>query len=731
MLKKLITKFLRPLGMFIIFIFAVCCIFGSIFVRDIDSSTVLGKFLDYTVSFENRFYDYRMRESMNHSFMSKDIVLLKIDDYSLQKIGSWPLPRTIYAQMLEKLKAFGTKVVAMDVMFPEKSPALKDISPDTVLAQAIKDFQTDGRRIFLAYTLAGPGEETLTEPPLEMLNDAIQTRNFPEINFTEKKIARYTFPIQELVETEAGLGSINNAEDTDGIFRQYQLTSNVDTIYYGSLALNSYEALVGEKNTITISKDGTGELQLGDRKMEITRDGETKVRFIGGEGNFPEVALYDLVTAPDDDQKMQEMFKGKIVFVGSTALGAHDLRPSPIDSKMPGVYSHINMAHMLIHRYFFQNANESVKYSLYFLFVAMLVFIGVQYFQNALLDIVAVVGILFAAHYFDKNYFMPQGYELKLFYCFFCIVACYSWNTFLAFYEANKEKKQIRGTFARYVAPTVVDEMLKDPDKLQVGGTKMDITCLFSDVRDFTSISEGLSPTELAHSMNLYMGKMTDIVFDTKGTLDKYIGDAIVALWGAPLPIGNHAQFAVEGAMKMMETLPEVNAEFRRLGRQEFHIGIGLNSGECSVGNMGSERIFSYTALGDNMNLGARLESLCKHYGAQILISEYTLARLENIKTRPVDKVIVKGKTLPVQIFEVLHGEHYMSKDPEALVLFMDAYKAFKVKDFSLAAKLWEQLLFVNEKDKVTKRFLGVAQKYIENPTLAGEDFDVTKMTEK
>ena len=229
--------------------------------------------------------------------------------------------------------------------------------------------------------------------------------------------------------------------------------------------------------------------------------------------------------------------------------------------------------------------------------------------------------------------------------------------------------------------------MLKDPEKLKVGGAKMDITCLFSDVRDFTSISEGLSATELSHSLNMYMGRMTDIVFDTKGTLDKYIGDAIVAFWGAPLEIGNHAQFAVEGAIQMMEALPAINEEFKKLNRPEFKVGIGLNSGECSVGNMGSDRIFSYTALGDNMNLGARLESLCKHYGAQILISEYTLARIDTtkIKYRPIDKVIVKGKTTPVQIYEVLHAYHYLTKDPEAFSFYMTAYSLFMKKQFQEA----------------------------------------------
>ncbi|MFP5385666.1 MAG: CHASE2 domain-containing protein [Bacteriovoracia bacterium] len=719
--------------MITIFLFAVACIFGSIFVRDIDSSNFFSTFLDYTVSFENRFYDFRMKSNLDPKFKSKEIVLVKIDDYSLQKLGVWPIPRTEHAKMINKLQKYGAKVVALDILFPEKSPQFKDVSPDEVLAESITNFQNNGGRIFLAYTLSADPQDELEEAPVEMLNDAILTRNVPESDLSPKKISRYNFPIEELVSIESGLGSISAAEDGDGIFRHYQLVANVDTIYYGSLALNSYEAYKDQKNTINIFADNTGELQIEGRKMEINRNGEVKIRYIGADEQFPSVSLYDLIAAPEDDAKMVEMFNGKIIFVGSTALGAHDLRPSPLDAKMPGVYSHMNMAHMLIHKYFYKNTNESVKYSLIFLIAGMLLFLMVQKLGNPFLDAAVVIAFVAAAFYADRVYFLPEGYELKLFYSFFCVVACYSWNTFLKFYEANKEKKQIKGTFARYVAPTIVDEMLKDPEKLHVGGTKMDITCLFSDVRDFTKISEGLSATELAHSLNMYMGAMTDIVFETKGTLDKYIGDAIVAIWGAPLEIGNHAQHAVEGAIKMMEVLPSINDEFKKLGRPVFNVGIGLNSGECSVGNMGSERIFSYTALGDNMNLGARLESLCKYYGAQIIISDMTLERLDltNIKTRPIDKVVVKGKTTAVGIHEVLHPHHWMTKDPDSLAYYLAAYSMFQKRNFSAALDVFNQLLLANEEDKPTKRLRDICKKYVESPDLVTDEFEVTVMTEK
>lgn len=733
MLIKSITRSFRSLGMFIIFIFAVMCIFGTMFARDIDSSTLFSKFLDYTISFEHRFYDFRMKSLIDPKFKSKDTVLVKIDDYSLEKLGVWPIPRTNYATMIDKLGVFGAKVIAMDILFPEKAPDAGGVSPDKVLAESIKNFQGQGGRIFIGYALSSGPEDQLPEAPLEMLNDAVLTRNVPEVDMDADKISRFTFPIQELLDVETGLGYLTSAQDGDGIFRHYQLVANVDTIYYGSLAFNAFEAYTGKKNTIKIFADATGELDLDGKKMELSRRGETKIRYIGGEENFPAVSIYDVINAEDNDPKMQEMFNNKLVYIGSTALGAHDLRPSPIDSKMPGVYSHMNMSHMLLHQYFYQNSNDSVKYSLIFLIIGMIIFLMVQKLGNPFLDAIVIILILSICYFSDQYYFLPMGYELKLFYCFFCFIACYSYNTFLKFYEANKEKKQIRGTFARYVAPTIVDEMLKDPDKLHVGGTKMDITCLFSDVRDFTKISEGLTATELASSLNMYMGAMTDIVFDTKGTLDKYIGDAIVAIWGAPLEIGNHAQYAVEGAIKMIEILPNINAEFEKLGRPIFNIGIGLNSGECSVGNMGSDRIFSYTALGDNMNLGARLESLCKYYGSQILISEMTLERLDltNIKTRPIDKVIVKGKTQAVAIYEVLHPHHWMTKDPESLNFYLTAYGLFQKREFAAAMDIFNQLTMANEDDKASKRFKELCKKYVEHPELVTDNFEITTMTEK
>jgi adenylate cyclase len=732
-LLKFITKFIRSLGLFFIFFFAIFSIFGSLFMRDIDPATLMAKFLEYTISFESRFYDYRMRNQLNPSLKSKDIALVKIDDYSLERIGMWPIPRTIHAEMIDKLKVFGAKVVALDVLYPEKSPVCGPGSADKALAQSFKDFQADGSRVFLSYTTGTSLEDSLVEAPVEMLNDTVVTRSSSDINMYAYRIGKYTFPIEEFVSSEVGLGSIAMNEDPDGTFRQYLLILNVDTIYFGSLGFNAWEAFTEKKHEVKIFNDGTGELEVDGKVMELNNRGEAKIRFLGGLENFDNVSLYDLLKAKPNDPKMLAALGGKIVFVGSTAQGAHDLRAAPIDPKMPGVLAHLNITHMLLEKYFYQPSNDSVMFSLYLLFLGMIIFYFCQRLGSAVMDLVVILILIAGSYAVDKYYFLPKGYELKLFYCYFCFVASYSWNTFLKFSEASKEKKQIKGTFARYVAPTIVDEMLKDPNKLHVGGFKRDITCLFSDVRDFTSISEGLTATELAHSLNMYMGKMTDIVFETRGTLDKYIGDAIVAFWGAPLEIGNHAQHAVEGAIRMMDALPAINEEFKKLGRPEFRVGIGLNSGECNVGNMGSERIFSYTALGDNMNLGARLEGLCKYYDAQILISEYTLARIDvtNMKIRPIDKVIVKGKTTPVAIFEVMHSWHPMSKAPEAFSFYITAFGLFQKRNFQAALDIFEQVTMELENDFPTRRMRDLCKKYIAQPELVDDYFDVTKMTEK
>ena len=244
---------------------------------------------------------------------------------------------------------------------------------------------------------------------------------------------------------------------------------------------------------------------------------------------------------------MHKLFKGNIVFVGSTAYGAHDLRNTPIHSELPGVLFHMNMTHMILDGLNFQPRGKSTFLSWCLLLGATLLMVFVMTFRRAILDITFAIIIALGLLLLDLYFLTPNGYEIKLFFCLFSVLSCYLWSTIIDFYNTTKEKNKIKGTFSRFVSPAVVEEMLDHPDLVKVGGERKNITVFFSDIRDFTKISEHLSPEDLSTCLNQYMGEMTRIIFECLGTLDKYIGDAIVAFWGAPIGLKNHAYHALMG----------------------------------------------------------------------------------------------------------------------------------------------------------------------------------------
>lgn len=671
-------------------------------------------------------------------FVSQDIVLLKIDDYSLQKINSWPIPREVYTDVVDRLSKLGTKVIAFDILFPEEVKTCNDISPDEGFGNAIDNFQKNGGRVVMAYSTdfsAHNQPEYFNEIPGELFMNILESRQEDEnVSIVKSKISKATWPIEQLLLPEPDLGFLSNEEDFDGVFRQYRVFSNVDSLFFPSLGYRAYQSFSDTNHMFHVMQTGEVVLEVEENQnLKLNERGEAKLRWMGYKRNFETISLYDLISSDPNDPELKKLLNNKIVFIGSTALGAHDLRNSPIDTKLPGIYAHMNFTEMMLQKFFYKSVEDSFMFSLTFLLVAMIILLLTMMLKNATLDIFVLVSIVSTLYAVDFYYFIPQGYEIQLFMIYNCLLGTYSFITLINFNNANAEKKMIKGAFSRYVAPSIVDDMLDNPEKLKVGGERKDITVLFSDVRDFTSISEKLSPAELSQCLNRYMGQMTDIVFATNGTLDKYIGDAIVAFWGAPIDIGDHVNQSIAAAVEMLEVLPGINEEFKEMGFPEFKIGLGLNSGECSVGNMGSDQIFAYTALGDNMNLGARLESLCKHYGAQILISEYTWEKLdhERFTTRHIDNVIVKGKMHPVGVYEVLYSYHPFMIDQFALSNFNKAYALYVEGNFEAAKKLFESILSIHGEDESSKRLLSSCDHWIANPPAPGDDWTITTMTSK
>ncbi|MCK5074345.1 MAG: adenylate/guanylate cyclase domain-containing protein [Bacteriovoracaceae bacterium] len=721
----MISRIIRISGLATILAITFTCIFLSLVVKDIPqfhaqnrvSSHVIFK---YPSVIEDMFYDYRIHRSSN--IINQKIVLAEIDDFSLNKLGQWPLHRSVYANLIRKMKTFGAKIVSFDVFFPEAALSCADqTSPDIDFANSIREFQEiPGNHIILPYSFYNKSGQTFEELPDTLLDFILNTHEIDGVETNPTKISKNAWPIDTLLEAKPALGHIGASADIDGVFRGYPLVGNVEKLYFPSLALLSYELYTGQKSFFDM-RNMSIKLEDKDIKLGINFMGETKIRWFGGVNNFPRVNIHTILNAPDNDQKLKKIFNNNVVFLGSSAYGAHDLRHTPVDSQLPGVYAHMNVLHMIMENFHYQSKDDSAKITWYIVIAASLLMIIIQIFGHAIFDTLGVITICTGLIVYDNQYLLPNGYEIKLFFCLLSVALCYLWTTLLNFYLTSKEKKQIKGTFSRYVSPAIVNEMLSDPEKLKVGGEKKDLTVFFSDVRDFTSISEQLTPEMLSKSLNYYMGHMTDIVFENLGTLDKYIGDAIVAFWNAPLPVENHAYHAVKASLEMIEILPKINVQLTEWGVPEFKHGIGLNTGECSVGNMGSEKIFAYTALGDSMNLGARLESLCKFYGVQLNVSEYTLNAIpkefENeFKWRILDKVRVKGKKEAVTIYEILHSFHPFMKDEQAREEYNGAFKLYLEKKFKSAAKYYKELKEKYPDDKSSTRMFNMCMNFIDNP---------------
>ncbi len=719
----------------IIIIFCIFAIYSTIlsssFIQEEDSFGAIAS------TIEDQFFDFRYINQKEGRKKSEDITLVAIDDLSLEKIGRWPWTRTEWVKVVDKLREFGVKVIAFDIIFSEPENVCNGVSPDDDLAIAFQNFNATGSSIVLPYTLAGYGDPIMSEPPPELfdliLSGEVQAENVPP-----NKLNATTFIIEKLRVDGNGYGFINSSGDRDGVYRHFLLFANVeleeDPLYFPSLALSTYMKYTNKEAPYNITPDGAVSMNIDGKKLYLDALGKARVKFLGDKKYFNEVSILELLEANSNDPEIREKLEGKIAFIALTAIGnANDIRPTPAGPQTEGVLMHMNLTHSLIKGDFFQEPVESFLYSLILLILGVVTILGFQFIGSPIVDAVIVLVVSTSVYLLDLYYFIPRSYEIKLFFCLVSYLMTYIWNTFLNFYLASSEKKQIRGAFSQMVAPSIVNELLKNPEKLKLGGEKKDITVFFSDVRDFTTISEKLTPEQLSYALNIYMTRMTNILIEHDGTLDKYIGDAIVGYWGAPVETDDHAYKAILSSKLQLEALPEVNEQLRSENLPEFKVGIGLNSGICSVGNMGSDEIFQYTALGDNMNLGARLEGLCKPYRSKLLISEFTYGKLNEERKsefliRRMDKVRVKGKENAVEILEVLDNTHELYEHPEVIKDFNEAFAFYLDQKFQNAIDLLKDYS-ERFQDWSIQNLIEKCQYYIQNPPESDWDGVITFTT--
>lgn len=628
---------------------------------------------------------------------------------------------------------------------------------------------------------------TYIEQISNIVAHAIFVEGFPAIQNSQQAVfPSYPCVIsnRSTLEIASFRGSFNAKGDEDGVFRRIPMLMAFNAAYlldskkvatddlewvnpkatqslalFPSLALSAvlsyYTSIDGERPKIEVDVERSQDSRLFLKQLQILRsnsksliipllpDGSVGVRFLGSQMDRPfaipkfSVAhmsshLKSLSSVYELDKELP--LKNKLVLFGPTALGVYDLRPNPVQKDAGGVYLHANMAARIVEA-FDKGTNPTMSYAsvqtnvsllLLIVFLVSLSTMGVGGFKGIWFYLI----ILSAGLYVDIYFFEKQGLVIET---FTILIASLSTMILLLAYKYFTEEQDrafVKGAFEKYVSPDLVDSILADPKKLNLGGEKRELSVMFSDIRGFTNISEKMGASELAKFMNDYLTPMTEIILEDKGTIDKYMGDAIMAIFGAPVSYANHAHQAVYAALRMLEKLDQLKLLWKEQGLPAIEIGIGVNTGDMSVGNMGSTRIFSYTVMGDSVNLGSRLEGLTKEYGVRLIVSEFTHAQLgQEFVCRQLDRVKVKGKNKPVTIYEVMGlASHPKAQEWKTLAdSFEQALNHYYQSQFVEAQKLFQELAQKN--DLTSEIYSERCALWLETPPETGWDGSWTMKT--
>ncbi len=678
-----------------------------------------------------------------------ETVIAAIDEKSISELGRWPWPRTTMARLVETLKAAGAKAVGFDVVFaePDENSGLKTIASltseakslglsdsrfwelmeekkaevdmDAALAKAVEK----AKNITLGYFFHISKKEVdhLTEKEIDARVEDISGSKFAMVkaarSVNESALIHAFAPVPnlpQLSQAAENSGYFNAIPDSDGAIRWSPLVIKFRDHYYTSLALS---LLLQYQNwPMTVLKLGEfGVDGIDMEKVAIPTDdtGRLLINYLGPAKTFPHYAVSDILHG----KLPADAFRGKIVIVGATATGIYDLRVTPFSNVYPGVEIHATVIDNILHQNFLKQS-WWIKFLDVFSIVAVGLIMGLAIPRlKAIMGI--LISLLFIGSYMGVNIFFFSRYSiwLNLIYPVLTMLAVYLAITVYRYITEEREKKKIRNAFQFYLTASVINEMLKDPTKLKLGGDKKQLTVLFSDIRGFTSISEQLAPEDLVHLLNEYLTAMTDLVFKYDGLLDKYMGDAIMAVFGAPLSQPDHARRCCQTALEMLQALKKLQDKWSAEGKPYMNIGVGINTGDMVVGNMGSQMRFDYTVMGDSVNLASRLEGINKEYGTNIVISEYTQAIVKDeFYFRELDAVRVKGKKLPVTIYELLCEK----KDADSYRTLAESFEAalakYKQAQWDDALVAFEKVLTIKPNDPPTQLYLARCRELKEDP---------------
>lgn len=625
-------------------------------------------------------WDLRLHLFSALSPASQDIVLFLVDQYSLdfyekEQGLTWPWPREIYAAVIRYLQAGKAKACFFDIFMTEGSRF--GIEDDQKLARAM----SEAGNVFLPIFLSREEKEG-DKASLNLLKRFSLNSSDPLLHpdFSFKSV---TTPLEILLSSASGVGNVQLFPDGDGVYRRMPL-------------IFSFQGLVLPSVPVALANFIKGEQRI--QAIPVDRSGQMIIHFHGPKGTYKTYSLaaiinsWALMEAGKTPQISPQQFSGKTVLIGLSAAGLYDLKTSPLSAVIPGVEIQAAALDNLLQQDFIRIPPKSMLIGFVF-FISLLAGVAVSVLRKIWKIILFFVfGLIFPLAVACLAFI--SGYWLELIFPEFGVLLTLVSASLLNYSFEGRERRFIKSVFRHYLSPEVIERIIENPSLLHLGGEQREITSFFSDVAGFTSISEKLTPEELVRLLNAYLSSMTDIILSSGGTLDKYEGDAIVAFWNAPLDQPDHALRACRVVLTCQKHLAELRSDFHKQFGHEIFMRIGLNSGPAVVGNMGSSQRFDYTAIGDTVNLAARLESACKQYRVPNLIGEATYERIrEEIVVQEVDILRVVGKKRPVRVFQIIEEKGKISSSElERIETFHLALEAYRLQDWERAISLLEKL---------------------------------------
>ncbi|MBI5639091.1 MAG: adenylate/guanylate cyclase domain-containing protein [Nitrospirae bacterium] len=602
---------------------------------------------------ESKTFDFRLRfrNLVKPQPTLEDIVIVTVDEKSIKEIGRWPWRRDVMAGLINEISEHKPKVIGIDIMFTEEESKERDDK----LAAA---FQKAGNVVLATPFFVPKGQKkniAAVDIP-DFLWDAafMQVKSQEGINWKENAIkAESVNPPLEKFSKVTTLGHVYTLPDMDGVTRWEILSLNYGDDCFPAFALQIARIALGLEMNNMVLYGGAG-VKLGERFIKTDLSGRVLINYVGKEHSFHYESASDVIKG----KVPPEHFKDKIVFIGTSALATYDQKTTPFSANMPGVEKNATVVQNIIKQDFLI-PSPGVMELVVIIFTGIALGLILPRFKSIASSVIAIGTIII---YVFLSYYLLiyRGLWINLLYPVANMFSIFAVQTVIRFFSEEKKAREIRKMFSSYVSPKIVKELIDNPDKAKLGGERKVVTVLFSDVIGFTSLSERRQPEEVVSLLNEYLQEMTEIIFKWDGTLDKFVGDEIMAFWGAPLDQPKHAELAIRCAINMSDRLNELHEQWRQRGKDILDCGIGINTGEVLIGNIGAQgKKMDYTLIGDHVNLAARVEKLTRQYNTRILITENTFQGIEPViraglfghyELSELETVKVKGKEQGIKL---------------------------------------------------------------------------------